>query len=69
MTWCDNDQLKSCIVATSALVWGVECIFPAQLDAVYHLLHPVLPNHLAIIRRTDAGKMRSHLHTAAHPVR
>ncbi len=57
MTWCDNDQLKSCIVATPALIWGVEGIFPAQLDAVYHLLHPVLPDHLAVIQQMGTGKM------------
>ena len=57
MTWCDNNRLKSCIVAASASVWGVEDIFPAQLDAVYRLLHPVLPNHLAVIQQTGTGKM------------
>ena len=32
-------------------------MFPAQLDAIYCLLHPVLPNHLAVIQQTGAGKM------------
>jgi superfamily II DNA helicase RecQ len=31
-------------------------MYPAQLDAVYRLLHPVRPNHLAVIQRTGAGK-------------
>jgi len=31
-------------------------MYPAQLDTVYRLLHPVHPNHLAIIQRTGAGK-------------
>ena len=31
-------------------------MYPIQLDAVYHLLHPVHPNHLAVIQRTGAGK-------------
>ena len=56
MTGCDEDRLKSCIVAASALVWGVQDMYPAQLDAIYRLLHPVRPNHLAVIQRTGAGK-------------
>jgi len=31
-------------------------MYPAQLDAVYCLLHPMRPNHLAVIQRTGAGK-------------
>jgi superfamily II DNA helicase RecQ len=31
-------------------------MFPAQLDTVYRLLHPVHPDHLAVIQRTGAGK-------------
>ena len=31
-------------------------MYPTQLDAVYCLLHPVRPNHLAVIQRTGAGK-------------
>ena len=31
-------------------------MYPAQLDAVYRLLHPVRPSHLAVIQRTGAGK-------------
>ena len=31
-------------------------MFPAQLNAVYRLLHPMRPNHLAVIQRTGAGK-------------
>jgi superfamily II DNA helicase RecQ len=56
MTGCDEDRLKSCIVAASASVWGVQEMYPAQHDAIYHLLHPVRPNHLAVIQRTGAGK-------------
>ena len=56
MTGCDDDRLKSCIVAASASVWGVLEMYPAQLDAIYRLLHPVRPNHLAVIQRTGAGK-------------
>ena len=56
MSGCDNDQLKSCIIAASALVWSVHEMYPAQLDAVYCLLHPVCPNHFAVIQQTGAGK-------------
>ncbi len=31
-------------------------MYPAQLDAVYRLLHPLRPNHLAVIQQTGAGK-------------
>ena len=50
MSGCDNDRLKSCIIAASASVWIVHEMYPAQLDAVYRLLHPVRPNHLADIQ-------------------
>jgi hypothetical protein len=53
---CDDDCLKACIFAASASVWGVQDIFPAQLNAVYRLLHPTHPNHLAVIQRTGAVK-------------
>ena len=56
MSRCDDDRLKSCIIAASALVWSVHEMYPAQLDAVYRLLHPVRPNHLAVIQGTGAGK-------------
>jgi superfamily II DNA helicase RecQ len=56
MSGCDDDQLKSCIIAASALVWSVHEMYPAQLNTVYHLLHPVRPNHLTVIQRTGAGK-------------
>jgi hypothetical protein len=56
MFGCDEDRLKSCIIAASASVWSVHKMYPIQLDAVYHLLHPVHPNHLAVIQRTGAGK-------------
>ena len=51
-----NDRLKSCIVTASAAGWGIEDMFPAQLDAIYCLLQPVLPDHLAVIQRTGPGK-------------
>ena len=53
---CNNDCLKACIVAASVSVWGIWEIFPAQLDAVYCLLHPMHPNHLAVIQRMGARK-------------
>jgi hypothetical protein len=53
---CDNGCLKACIVTASVFVWGIWEIFPAQLNAVYHLLHPMRPNHLALIQRMGAGK-------------
>ena len=56
MSRCDDDWLKSCIIAASTSVWSVHEMYPAQLDAVYHLLHPMCPNHLAVIQRTGAGK-------------
>jgi hypothetical protein len=56
MYGCDDDRLKSCIIAASASVWSVHEMYPAQLDAVYRLLHPVRPNHLAVIQGTGAGK-------------
>jgi hypothetical protein len=56
MSGCDDDRLKSCIIAASTPVWSVHEMYPAQLDTVYRLLHPVRPNHLAVIQRTGAGK-------------
>ena len=56
MSRCDDDQLKSCIIAASAPVWSVHEMYHAQLVAVYRLLHPLRPNHLAVIQRTGAGK-------------
>ena len=52
MSRCEDDRLKSCIIAASASapVWSVHEMYPAQLDAVYCLLHPVRPNHLAVIQ-------------------
>ena len=31
-------------------------MFPAQLDAIYRLLHHLLPDHLAVIQPTGASK-------------
>jgi hypothetical protein len=56
MSECDNDRLKSCIIAASTSAWSVHKMYPAQLDAVYRLLHPVRPNHLDVIQRSGAGK-------------
>jgi hypothetical protein len=53
---CDDDRLKVCIVAASTSVWGVPDMFLAQLDAVFCLLHPMKPYHLAVIERTGAEK-------------
>jgi hypothetical protein len=53
---CNNNCLKACIIAASKSVWGIGDMFPTQLDAVYRLLHPMWPNHLAVIQRTGAGK-------------
>ncbi len=56
LTRCDNGCLKAYIIAASTSVWGVPEMFPAQLDAVFCLLHPMKPNHLAVIEQTGAGK-------------
>ena len=56
MSECGDEQLKSCIIAASASVWSVNKMYPGQLDAVYRLLHPLRPNHLAVIQQTGAGK-------------
>jgi hypothetical protein len=56
MLGCDDNCLKACIVAASVYVWGVWEIFLAQLDTVYRLLHPMHPNHLAVIQQTGARK-------------
>jgi hypothetical protein len=56
MSGCDDDRLKSCIIAASASVWSEHEMYPTQLDAIYRILHPVHPNHLAVIQRTGAGK-------------
>jgi hypothetical protein len=56
MSRCDDDRLKACIVTFSVSVWGVWEMFLAQLDAVYCLLHPMNPNHLAVIQQTGTRK-------------
>jgi hypothetical protein len=56
MSGCDNNHLRACIVAASASVWGIREMFLAQLNTVFCLLHPILPNHLAVIQQTGAGK-------------
>jgi superfamily II DNA helicase RecQ len=53
---CDDNRLKACIVAALTSIWGVPDRFPAQLNAVFCLLHPMKPNHLAVVERTGAGK-------------
>jgi superfamily II DNA helicase RecQ len=53
---CNDDRLKACIVAASMSVLDVPDMFPAQLVAVFCLLHPMKPNHLAVVERTGAGK-------------
>ena len=57
MSGCSDDRLRVCIVAASSSVWGVKEMYPAQIDSVFRLLHPVRPNNLAVIQRTGAGKM------------
>jgi len=51
----DNARLKKCIVFTSALVWGVPTMRPAQLEACYRLLHHHHPNHLIIVHQRGGG--------------
>jgi hypothetical protein len=53
---CNNNHLKACIIAASESVWGIPDMFPAQLDDIFCLLHPMHPNHLAAIQQTGAGK-------------
>ena len=52
----DNARLKDCIIAASALVWGVLLMHPAQLKTCYRLLHHHLPNLLVVVHRTGRGK-------------
>jgi hypothetical protein len=56
MLGCDNNRLSACIIAAFVSIWGVREMFLAQLGAVYWLLHPMRPNHLAVIQQTGAGK-------------
>ncbi len=53
---CHHNHLKACIIAMSTSVWGIQDIFPPQLNAVYPLLHPQRPNHLVAIHQNGAGK-------------
>ncbi len=57
MSGCSDDRLRACIVAASSSVWGVREMYPTQIDAVYHLLHPLRTNYLAVIQHTGASKM------------
>jgi hypothetical protein len=57
LSGCDDLCLKGSITAALASVWGVPDRFLAQIDAVFCLIHPMHPNHLAVIQRTSAGKM------------
>jgi hypothetical protein len=50
MSGCDDSCLRACIIAAAVSVWGVREMFQAQLNAVYQLLHPTRPNHLAVIQ-------------------
>jgi len=58
MSGCSDDRLRACIVTASSSVWGVQEMYPTQIDSVFRLLHPTRPNHLVVIQRTGAGKMR-----------
>ncbi len=49
MSGCDNDCLKAWIVAVLVSIWGIQDMYTAQINAVYHLLHPMHPNHLTVI--------------------
>ena len=42
----DQTRLKDCIVAASALVWGVPMMRPAQLEVCYQLFHSHRPDYL-----------------------
>ena len=53
----DDARLKDCIIAASALVWGVLAMQPAQLEACYRLLHPHLPNLLMVVHRTGGERL------------
>ena len=52
----DDARLNGCIVAASALVWGVPVMRPAQLKACYRLLRPHLQNLQVVVHRTEGGK-------------
>jgi hypothetical protein len=52
----DDARLKECVVAASALVWGVPTMRPAQLEACYCLFHPHRSNYLVVVHWTGGGK-------------
>jgi hypothetical protein len=56
MSSVNDAQLKDCIVAASASVWGVPMMCPGQLDACFCLLHPHHPNSLVVVHWTGWGK-------------
>jgi hypothetical protein len=52
----DDAQLKDCISAASASVWGVSAMRPGQLEACFCLIHPHRPNSLMVVHWTGGGK-------------
>jgi superfamily II DNA helicase RecQ len=52
----DDAQLKDCIVAALASIWGVPTMRPGQLEACFHLLHPHRPNSVVVVHQTEGGK-------------
>ncbi len=56
MSGCNDSHLKACILATLESVWSIPKMFPAQHNAVFCLILPICPNHLAMIQRAGAGK-------------
>ena len=56
MSGCSDDRLRACIVAASSSVWGVQEMYPTQIESVFRLLHPVCPNNLAVLQQIGADK-------------
>ena len=52
----DQTRLKDCIVAASALVWGVPTMRPVQLEVCYQLFHSHRPDYLVVVHWTGGGK-------------
>jgi hypothetical protein len=68
----DDARLKGCIVAASALVWGIPMMRPAQHKACFYLLHPQWPNWLLVVNTAqswvNSRRDCSHIHFPAHAV-
>jgi hypothetical protein len=68
----DDARLKDCIVAASALIWGIPMMHPEQLKVCYCILHPHCQNALVVVCvwRPQGGagsKSRCHSHLATAP--